>query len=198
MGRGRPRRAARCPHRRTGRAATHLSQLSPRVPRHAGDAHRSRPTRPLPHLRRDAHGLHETPDCHHSTFRWIEQSIYSIGRGEQDIPTRRRGAERERLGRLLLSYTLGLDQWLAGVSIPFLLLDLGHLEVGFDPKNEILRVYAYLGEQRTPLQEWLAGCLWHSLRFSLLRRNADQALVERAAQAGLRLDRWIEERSIAG
>ncbi len=45
----------------------------------------------------------------------------------------------------------------------FLLLDLGHVNLGFDPKNEILRVYAYLGEDRAAVKQWLAASLWCNL-----------------------------------
>jgi len=56
---------------------------------------------------------------------------------------------------------------LLGIPLQFVLLDLGHIDVRFDPKNEILRVYAYLGEERTPVKEWLAACLWHNLCHNL-------------------------------
>ena len=52
---------------------------------------------------------------------------------------------------------------LQGTPMQFLLLDLGHIDLGFDPKNEILRVYAYLGDEHTPTKEWLAACLWFNL-----------------------------------
>ena len=38
-----------------------------------------------------------------------------------------------------------------------LFLDLGHIGLGFDPKNEIVRVYAYLGEEQTSAKNWLAA-----------------------------------------
>ncbi len=110
-----------------------------------------------------AHGAHGLSDCHHSTFRWIEGWIHSIGTLTWDIPTRIKGTERKRLGHLLFGYALGLDKWLQNVPHQFLLLDLGHIDLGFDPKNEILRVYAYLGDNRTPVNEWLATCLWYTL-----------------------------------
>jgi hypothetical protein len=86
--------------------------------------------------------------------------------------------ERERLGRLLFGYVLGLDQWLKGTPMQFLLLDLGHVDLGFDPKNEILRVYAYLGEERTALKEWLAACLWYLMYASLVRWDIHKDLIE--------------------
>ena len=109
------------------------------------------------------HGLHGSCDCHHSAFRWVENWVYAIGTRRWDIPTRKRGSERERLGTLLTSYALALDSWLVGVPMQFLLLDLGHLDLGFEPKNEVLRVYAHLGDDRTPTKQWLAACLWHNL-----------------------------------
>ncbi len=91
------------------------------------------------------HGLHGLSDCHHATFRWIESWIHAVGRLSLEIPGRNHGAEADRLGRLLFGYALGLDRWLQGAPQQFLLLDLGHADLSFDPKNEILRVYAYLG-----------------------------------------------------
>ena len=147
-----------------------------------------------------ASGVCTLSDCHHNTFRYIESWIHGIGTGQSDIPTRRAGTERERLGRLLFGYVLGLDRWLSGVPMQFLLLDLGHIDLGFDPRNEILRVYAYLGEERTPVKEWLAACLWHNLMNSPidadnpcgLIRHKD--LLDRAAQAGISLREWMDSR----
>jgi hypothetical protein len=109
------------------------------------------------------HSLHGLSDCHHSMYRWIENWIYAIGKGRWEKPDRKHGVERERLARLLFGYSLGLDRWLMGVPELFLLLDLSYADLGFDPKNEIVRVYAYLGEEKTPVKEWLAACLWHNL-----------------------------------
>lgn len=142
-----------------------------------------------------AHGLHGLSDCHHSAFRWIEGWIHGIGQGTLDIPTRKAGAERERLGRLLFGYALGLDKWLLGVPMQFLLLDLGHVDLGSDPKNEILRVYAYLGGERSPTKEWLAACLWRTLTHNmggLLNSGAHDALIGRAAQAGVSAREWMD------
>jgi len=145
-----------------------------------------------------AHGLHGLSDCHHSTFRWTEGWIYATGTGKWDIPTRKRGAERERLGRLLFGYVLGLDQWLKGTPMQFLLLDLGYVDLGFDPKNEILRVYALLGEERTPVKEWLVACLWHLMYSSLMRWDIHKELIERARQAGVSLREWMDTVLAAG
>jgi hypothetical protein len=145
-----------------------------------------------------ASGVHTLSDCHHSTFRYIESWIHGIGTGRLNIPTRRDRTERERLGRLLFGYVLGLDKWLLGLPMQFLLLDLGHIDLGFDPKNEILRVYAYLGQERTPVKEWLAACLWHNLMYSYMDANNPAGLVrhknllERSAQTGISLREWIE------
>jgi hypothetical protein len=105
----------------------------------------------------------ELSDCHHSTFRRIERWIHGIGTLTWDIPTRQAHAESVRMGRALLGYALGLDRWLQGTPMQFLLLDMGHVDLGYDPKNEILRVYAYLGEEHTPIREWLAASLWFNL-----------------------------------
>jgi hypothetical protein len=139
------------------------------------------------------HSLHGLSDCHHSMFRWIENWIYAIGMGRWERPHRRHGMERERLARLLFAYTLGLDRWLMGVPEQFLLLDLGYVDLGCDPKNEILRVYAYLGEEKTPVKEWLAACLWHNLSGGGNPRGIviQQALNERALSLGISTREWI-------
>jgi len=110
-----------------------------------------------------ASGIYTASDCHHNTFRFIESWIHGIGTGRLGIPTRKAQAEKQRLGHMLFGYALGLDRWLMRVPLQFLLLDLGHIDLGFDPRNNILRVYACLGEERTPVKEWLAACLWYNL-----------------------------------
>ena len=142
-----------------------------------------------------AHGLHGLSDCHHSAFRWIESWIHGIGRATLNVPTRTAGAERERLGRLLFGYALGLDRWLLRVPMQFLLLDLGHVDLGFDPKNEIVRVNAYLADEHTPVREWLGACMWRTLTHNmggLLNSSAHSPLVERAARAGVRVREWMD------
>jgi hypothetical protein len=110
---------------------------------------------------RIACGVYELSDCHHNTFRVIENQIYGIAKGRMGgIQGRSAGAERTRLGQILFGYALALDRWLLGQPMQFLLLDLGHVDLGFDPKNEILRVYAYLGEDRAAVKQWLAASLW--------------------------------------
>jgi hypothetical protein len=139
-----------------------------------------------------AHGLHGLSDCHHSTFRWLERWIHAIGTGRWEMGTRQEGNEQRRLGQL--GYTLGLDHWLQGNLMHVLLLDLGHADIGFDPRNEILRVYAYLGAQneRTATKEWLALRLWYQLYYALHRRDVHQALVERMETAGLGLRGYVD------
>jgi len=110
-----------------------------------------------------ASGIHTASDCHHSTFRYIENWIHGVATGRLGIPTRKAQSEKQRLGHILFGYALGLDRWLMRVPLQFLLLDLGHIDLGFDPRNNILRVYACLGEERTPVKEWLAACLWYNL-----------------------------------
>ncbi len=136
-----------------------------------------------------AHGLHTLCDCHHSSLRWIETWIHGIGTGRAEIPTRKTGTERERLARLLFGYALGLDKWLLGKPMQFVLLDLG-----FDPKNEILRVYAYLGEERAPVKEWLAACLWYNLAGGGNPRGTviQESLLERARQLGISTREWMD------
>lgn len=145
-----------------------------------------------------ASGVCTLSDCHHNTFRFIERWIHGIGTGQSDIPTRAAGAERERLGRLLFGYVLGLDKWLLGVPMQFLLLDLGHLDLGFNPKNEVARVYAYLGEEQTPEKLWLAACLWHNLSYARMDPAVPAGLVrhtelpEHATALGVSVREWID------
>ena len=144
-----------------------------------------------------AHGVFEGSDCHHNTFRIIERWIHAVGTLTWDIPTRQPHTESTRLGRLLFGYALGIDRWLQGVPQQFVLLDLGHIELGFDPKNEILRVYAYLGEDHTPEKEWLAACLWYTLvsmpPASLYNRgHRYKALLARAVENGVSVRTWMD------
>jgi hypothetical protein len=138
-----------------------------------------------------ASGVHTLSDCHHNTFRYIEGWIHGIGVGRLNIPTRKAGAERERLGRLLFGYVLGLDKRLLGAPMQLSLMDLGHVDLGFNPKNEVLRVYAYLGAEGTAVKRWLAACLWHSLTYSLIGPGYPAGLVrhkdllERSAALGV-------------
>jgi hypothetical protein len=149
-----------------------------------------------------ANGVSELSDCHHNTFRYIERWIHAIGTLSWDIPTRSSHAESTRLGRLLFGYALGLDRWLQGIPQQFLLLDLGHIDLGFDPKNEILRVYAYLGEDHTPEKEWLAACLWYTLTLmppaSLYKwGHRHKALLEHAAGCGISVCAWMDAKLVA-
>jgi len=152
-----------------------------------------------------ASGVHGLSDCHHATFHRIEYWLYGIGTGNSPdgpspvIPSRRMGAERERLGRLLFGYVLGLDRWLLGVPMQFVLLDLAHLDLGLDPHNEVLRVYACLGDDRAPLKQWLAGSLWFLLANQPMLGNPaglferrHRHLVEAAERAGLSLREWMD------
>jgi hypothetical protein len=145
-----------------------------------------------------ASGIHTLSDCHHSTFRYIEGWIHGIGTGRLGIPTRKAQAEKQRLGHMLFGYALGLDKWLMRVPLQFLLLDLGHVDLGFDPRNNILRVYACLGEERTAVGEWLAACLWYNLVHnqqggligSFTSSHTD--LIQRCRDKGVTVSEWIE------
>lgn len=144
-----------------------------------------------------ASGVYTLSDCHHNTFRYIENWIHGIGTGQLSIPTRKPGTEEERLGHSLFGYVLGLDKWLADLPMPFLLMDLGHIDLGFDPKNEILRVYACLGEERSASKIWLAASLWYNLFYSPIGGNPGglvrhTKLIERSAKAGISLRSWMD------
>jgi hypothetical protein len=135
-----------------------------------------------------AHGVPNVCDCHHATFRKIERYIHAIGTGRWDIATRKAGAERQRIGRMLASYVLGLDAWLAEKPMQFLLLDIGHLDLTFDPKNEIVRVYAYLGD-KNPTREWSAGCLWHCLYTNGSAKHAEFRAMK---DVGINVRSWMD------
>ena len=143
-----------------------------------------------------AHGLHNLSDCHHSAFRWIERWLHDIGTLAVGIPERPSGTERRRLAEILFGYTLGLDKWLLGRSMQFLLLDLAYLDLGCDPRDSIARVYAHLGEAHGPVQEWLAGCLWKSLSGAGNPRGLviQEGLNERARGRGLSTRQWMDAR----
>jgi len=143
-----------------------------------------------------AHGLHTLCDCHHSTFRWIENWVHAIGTGRWKITTRKLGAESERLSHLMFGYLLGLDKWLLGVPEQFLLMDLGHIDLGFDQKSDIVRVYAYLGSERTPVKTWLAAYLWTNLMYNnggLLWRNRHRRLLDDAVAKGVSVREWMDK-----
>lgn len=127
-------------------------------------------------------------DCHHDVFRNIENWIYGIGTGNWGIPSRKPKTERKRLERALLAYAIATDRWLAGVPMALALLDLGHVDLGFDPRNAILRTYAYLGDERTPTTEWLVACLWNWLHAESQRR--EETL--RAAELGVSARAWLD------
>jgi hypothetical protein len=140
-----------------------------------------------------AAGVQTLSDCHHNTFRYIEGWIHGIGTGRLGIPTRKAQAEKQRLGHMLFGYALGLDKWLMRVPMQFLLLDLGHKDLGFDPRNNILRVYACLGEEVTAVKEWLAACLWYNLVHNEqggLISHTD--LIGQCKDKGVTVDEWME------
>ena len=140
-----------------------------------------------------AAGVQTLSDCHHNTFRYIENWIHGIGTGRLGIPTRKAQAEKQRLGHMLFGYALGLDRWLMRVPLQFLLLDLGHIDLGFDPRNNILRVYACLGEEVTAVKEWLAACLWYNLVHNQqggLINHTD--LIGQCKGKGITVDEWMD------
>ena len=151
---------------------------------------------------RIADGVYELSDCHHNTFRAIENQIQGIAKGRMGgIPSRSSGAEGRRLGQLLFGYALALDRWLLAQPMQFLLLDLGHVDLGFDPKNEILRVYAYLGEDRAAVKQWVAASLWCNLYHNPhggLQPQADlgnarhSQMLARAEELGISARHWMD------
>ncbi len=142
-----------------------------------------------------AAGVQSLSDCHHNTFRYIEGWIHGIGTGRLGIPTRKAETEKQRLGHMLFGYALGLDRWLMRVPLQFLLLDLGHIDLGFDPRNNILRVYACLGEEVTDVKRWLAACLWYNLVHNQqggLISHTD--LIQQCRDKGITVHEWMKVR----
>ncbi len=140
-----------------------------------------------------AAGVQSLSDCHHNTFRYIEGWIHGIGTGRLGIPTRKAQSEKRRLGHMLFGYALGLDRWLMRVPLQFLLLDLGHIDLGFDPRNNIVRVYACLGEEVTDTTRWLAACLWYNLvhnQMGGLITHTD--LIEHCKDKGIIVHQWMD------
>jgi len=144
-----------------------------------------------------ASGIHTASDCHHSTFRYIENWIHGVGTGRLGIPTRKAQSEKQRLGHMLFGYALGLDKWLERIPLQFLLLDLGHIDLGFDPRNNIVRVYACLGEERAAVKEWLAACLWYNLVHNQMGgligsfTSSHTDLIQRCKDKGVIVDEWM-------
>jgi len=140
-----------------------------------------------------ASGVQSLSDCHHNTFRYIEGWIHGIGTGRLGIPTRKAQSEKQRLGQMLFGYALGLDRWLMRVPLQFLLLDLGHIDLGFDPRNNIIRVYACLCEEATAVKEWLAACLWYTLVHNEqggLINHTD--LIQQCKDKGVTVHEWMD------
>jgi len=144
-----------------------------------------------------AHGVRGLSDCHHSSFRYIEKYIHAIGTLTWEIPDRVKSQEGTRLGQTLFGYALGLDRWLRHMPHQFLLLDLGYVDLGFNPANEVKRVFAYLGDARKPEQEWLAACLWYKVTLeppaSLYKWGwRHKALLAKAVERGISVRTWID------
>jgi len=139
--------------------------------------------------------------CHHNLFRFLESILYKIGTmTNNQITNRVHGTERKRLGNLLFGYILGLNSWLLKKPLDILLLDLGYLDLGFNPRNEILRVYAYLADNRNPIKEWLVGSMWHQLMFNEVNLPRTPGLIshkdmlELANKHNLNLFEWMESK----
>ena len=138
-------------------------------------------------------GVQSLSDCHHNTFRYIEGWIHGIGTGRLAIPTRKAQTEKQRLGHMLFGYALGLDRWLLRSPMQLLLLDLGHIDLGFNPRDNILRVYACLGEEATDVKRWLAACLWYNLvRNEQGGLVSHTDLVQQCGNKGVTVHEWMD------
>ncbi len=145
--------------------------------------------------------LYGLSTCHHNLFRFLENILYEIGTMTYDrITNRFHGTERKRLGNLLFGYVLGLNSWLMKKPLDILLLDLGYLDLGFNPRNEISRVYAYLANNRNQIKEWLVGSMWHQLMFNEVNIPRTPGLInhkdmlELANKHSLNLFEWMESK----
>ena len=136
---------------------------------------------------RIAEGVPNVCDCNLPTFRRIENWIHGIGTGKLTIPTHKPGALRDWLNRVVFGYALAFDKWLLRVPMQFLLLDLGHVDLGFDPRSDVLRVYASLGKEN-PVKEWLAASLWLALY-----GNGKRPTFTRALELGVSARGWMDE-----
>ena len=120
--------------------------------------------------------------------------LHGIGTGRLRIPSRAGQAEERRLRQLMFGYALGLDKWLLGIPMPFLLLDLGHIDLGFNPRDNVLRVYACLGEEVTDVKRWLVACLWYNLvhnqQGGLLKSHTD--FVQQCQKKGVTVSAWMD------
>jgi hypothetical protein len=65
----------------------------------------------------------------------------------------------------------------------------------------LLHTYAYLGEDRTPVMEWLAACLWYSLTYNPIFIDSDykialgrahKGIVDRAESLGVSVREWMD------
>ncbi|MFW5984772.1 MAG: hypothetical protein ACOCQ1_00705 [Halanaerobiaceae bacterium] len=78
-------------------------------------------------------------------------------------------------------------------------MDLGYIDLGFNPKNEISRVFAYLENKQTPVKKWLAACLWYSLTMEppagVLHNKSHNNLIEKARKKGIDVREWIDYKS---
>ncbi len=58
-------------------------------------------------------------------------------------------------------------------------------------------MYAYLGEERTPVKQWLASVLWHDLMYNtggLVWGGKYQALIGRVRECGISAREWMDDR----
>lgn len=85
----------------------------------------------------------------------------------------------------------GADGWDDGVRA----INAMQRALGFDIWDQVLRVYAYLGAERTSQRCWLSACLWYGLAHNPmmgnpagLERHAD--LLARADRLGVSLRTW--------
>ena len=75
----------------------------------------------------------------------------------------------------------------------FLLLDLGHVDLGFDPTSEVLRVFAWFGEERSAYKEYWAALLWFQLRYNRpAGLTAHDELLSHAASFGVSTDTFFD------
>ncbi|MHB9033477.1 MAG: hypothetical protein ACYC6L_10555 [Anaerolineae bacterium] len=95
-------------------------------------------------------------------------------------------------------FTRRVYDWLPPIAqlgaVQRLSLDPADLEPGCSPRDEIVRVYAYLGEEHPPTKEWLAACLWKSLAGAGNPAGLviQHELAARALECGVSTRAWLD------
>jgi hypothetical protein len=83
-------------------------------------------------------------------------------------------------------------------------LNRPHSSVDCDPRDNIVRVYACLGEERTPVEEWLAACLRYTLVYNQQGgmtgswTSSHTDLIQQCKDKGITVHEWMDSASQNG